>query len=182
MTHKMKYPFVLFITLIGIGSLYGLSVEASTNADTLSRGWQLTLNQNLTIPGQSAGVYLQYGKIVDEAEKDQYYANCRLEVRDPHDEPQTVKADTFTVDRVKWTEDDVSLYTPQYASIHIISAGGATADAYTTTLYLHSDRQPDVTQLICKHWEDPTGFAEHLSVKQIRDTLGEIFTLQPGNE
>ena len=177
----MKLTFILFFMLLISASPFTLAAE-SNNAETLNAGWLLTLNENLIIPGQSAGVYLQYGRVIIEAEKDQYYANCRLEVRDPHPEPQTVQTDTFTVYRVKWTEDDVLLHSNQYASNRMIRLSSPTAEAYTTTLYLHSARQTDVTKLICKHWEDPTGFAQHLTLKQIRDTLGKIFTLQSGRE
>jgi len=181
-THKLKKRFIIFTSILVLGTAVGVAVENSTEAETISRGWQLTLNQNLTIAAQSAGVYLQYGKVVTDSETDLYYPNCRLEVRDPLDKPQIVTADTFTIYRVKWTEEDVLLHSNQYASNAMIRVSSPTADDYKTTLYLRSEKQPEVTRLICKHWEDPTGFAEHLTLQQIRSTLGEIFALQAGNK
>lgn len=176
----MKHGVVLFITLLLYGCQLGLEPTSNTNNETLSAGWLLTLNKILTIPGQSAGVYLQNGQVVTEKEKDQYYPNCRLEVLDPQQESQTVQPDSFSVYRVKWTEEDVLLKPLLYASTQIILASGPTADAYATILYLRSLRQTEVTRLICEHWEDPTTSPQHLTLQQIRSTLGEIFTLKPG--
>ncbi len=182
MKPKVKKRSVIFTVILALGNVTGLVIATPANTETISTSWQLTLNQDLTIPGQSAGIYLQHGKAVTEANTDQYYPNCRLEVRYPQDKPQTITADTFSIYRVKWTEEDVLLHSNQYASNGIIQVSSPTADDYTTTLYLRSGKQPDVTRLICRHWEDPTGFAEHLSVKQIRSALGKIFTLQPKNK
>ena len=172
----MNHQLSLFIILFCFGISAGHTVETNAATENLSRGWKLILKQNLTIPAYEAGVYLQYGKIVSVQERDQYYSNCRLEVRDPQEHPQVVEADSFTVYRVKRSEEDASLYTPQYAST-VLSMASPTADDYITTLYLRSKQQPDVIKLECRHWEDPSVFPEHLSLKQIRDTLGEIFTL-----
>lgn len=182
MKPKVKKQIVIFTTILILGSATGLVIATPANTETISTSWQLTLNQDLTIPGQSAGIYLQHGKVVTETENDQYYPNCRLEVRYPQDKPQTVTADTFTIYRVKWLEEDVLLHSNQYASNGMLPVSSSTADDYVTTLYLRSERQPDVTRLICSYWEDPTGFAEHLSVKQIRNALGKIFTLQPKSQ
>ncbi len=177
----MKKSSIIFTLTLILGSATTLAIAAPANTETIRAGWQLSLNQTLTIPPQSAGITLQDGKVASEIEMDQYYPNCRLEVRDPQDKSQTVTADTFTIYRVKWTEEDVLLHSNMYASNGMFPISSSTADDYTTTLYLRSEQQPNVTKLICRHWEDPTGFAEHLSLKQIRSALGEIFNLQPGN-
>ncbi len=178
----MKKQFIIFTTVLILGATAGLAIATPANTKTMSSGWQLTLNQNITIPAQSVGIYLQHGKVTSETETDQYYPNCRLEVRNLQDKSQTITADTFTVYRVKWTEEDVLLHSNQYASTGMLPVSSSTADDYVTTLYLRSERQPNVTRLICSYWEDPTGFAEHLNVKQIRSALGKIFTLQPKNK
>ncbi|NNG14194.1 MAG: hypothetical protein HKM22_03455 [Gammaproteobacteria bacterium] len=55
--------------------------------------------------------------------------------------------------------------------------GGAPNENYMTVLYLHSDRQPDVFRMTCQHWEAPSD-AQHLTIKQIRQALGDLFTLK----
>lgn len=179
MALKMKKQLTILSVILIFSSTAGVMAKQLTKTETISSGWQLILNQDLNIPQQNAGVYLQNGKVKDETEVDLYYPNCRLEVRDPQDKAQTVQADSFTVYRVSWTEDDVLLHSNQYAANGIFHISSPTADDYATTLYLRSEQQPDVTLLTCKHWEDPTSFAQHLSLQQIRNTLGEIFTLQP---
>lgn len=176
----MKKQFVFItVVLMFVGSA-GRVAEAGSHDKTISRGWQLVLNQDISIPGHSAGVYLQNGKLLPESEIDLYYPNCRLEVREPQEKVQTIKAGSFTVYRVNWTEEDVLLHSNLYAANGMLQISSPTADDYVTTLDLRSKQQPDVSRLVCKHWEDPTGFAQHLTLKQIRGALGEIFSLQPG--
>lgn len=177
----MKHGFVLFVLFLLYGCQTGLQSGPDTSTETLRAGWVLTLHEMLTIPGQKASVYLQNGRGVSDELYDQYYPNCRLEVRNPQAKPQTIQADRFNVYRVKWTEEDVMLKPHLYASNRIMLASGSTADVYATILYLRSPRQAEVTQLICEQWEDPSIDAEHLTLQQIRSTLGKIFTLQPGN-
>ncbi len=174
----LLFPFIL-IALLMLVSTAGMAAETGSKDETISRGWQLILNQDIRIPEQSAGIYLQNGKVKSESEIDLYYPNCRLEVRDLHNKPQTIKADTFIVYRVNWIEEDVLLHSNLYAASGIIQVSSPTADDYITTLDIRSEQQSNVTRLICRHWEDPTGFAEHLTLRQIRSALGEIFTLTP---
>ncbi|MFV2058257.1 MAG: hypothetical protein ACC707_17465, partial [Thiohalomonadales bacterium] len=50
---------------------------------------------------------------------------------------------------------------------------------YSTELYLHSEKQPDVRVLTCSHWENPLD-ASHLSVNQIQNAVGKIISFEGG--
>jgi hypothetical protein len=55
--------------------------------------------------------------------------------------------------------------------------GGANPVMSTTTLSLHSARQPEVFRLSCKQLDEPY-LARHVGVEQMRKTLGKLFTLE----
>ena len=139
----------------------------------------ITLRQPLTIPPEQAGVYMQYGEVKPENDVDMYYANCRLEVRDVKSVRQTVEPDKFTVYRVQLFED-YSARPLRFAAAagFFLLGDGPTPQDYATIMYLRSDRQPFVRQLVCKHLEDPALFPEHLTVKQMQAALGDIMTIE----
>jgi len=45
-----------------------------------------------------------------------------------------------------------------------------------TIMDLYSAKQPEVIRISCQHWSEPND-GEHLNIKEIRKTLGNIFTL-----
>jgi hypothetical protein len=47
----------------------------------------------------------------------------------------------------------------------------------TTVISLHSDRQPDVFRLSCRQLDEPY-LARHVSLEQMRKTLGDLLTLE----
>jgi len=176
----MKLGSIFFMTLLLTGYQLGLGATSIADSEVPGLvGWSLILNEPLTIPGNSATVFMQNGQVIAEQQKDQYYANCRLEVNYPEEQSRTVQTDTFTIYRIERDQEDVLWQPRRYASNGIILASGATADKYITVLYLRSPRQTDVTRLTCEHWEDPTIFPQHLTLQQINNTLGKIFTLKP---
>ncbi len=48
---------------------------------------------------------------------------------------------------------------------------------YATLMYLRSEQQKDVYRMTCQHWEDVMD-DRHLSVTQMRQAMGDIFTLE----
>jgi hypothetical protein len=49
--------------------------------------------------------------------------------------------------------------------------------SYAWVIHLRSSRQPDVLRMTCGRWDYP-GAASRLTIREIRDTLGELFTLR----
>ena len=139
-------------------------------------GSQLRLTRPLTIPGNDAGVFIQYGKPqYSNWQLDQYYPHCDFELRTRSNHERVVEPDTFTVTRTVRETENVSLAPAVVASSD--TGNGAPHENYMTILYLHSDKQPDVFRMTCQHWEDP-GDGRHLTIRQIRQTLGDLFTLE----
>jgi len=139
---------------------------------------KLTLKQTLEIPPHQVGVYMQDGKVLRSALIDKYYANCRLEVSDLRSTAQKVAPDTFSVYRIRYDED-YSARNMRFAAAdgYVFADGGASPQSYATLIYLRSAKQPNVVRMACQHWEDPED-AQHLSIRQMRKAMGDIFTLQ----
>lgn len=149
---------------------------------TVTPGSILKLNQTLTIEPHSAGVRIQNGKITGTQQMNQWYPNCRFELRNPKDTEQVVQPDTFIISRVSYNNYLVKAGNLMLASAGIgVSLGGGdggpTADVHSTYFYLSSETQPEVSRLLCEHWEDPSD-ARHLMLDEIQQTLGSIMEIK----
>ena len=142
----------------------------------LPSGSRLVLKQELTIPARSAHVTLQGGRVMSDNDVNQYHPNCRLEVQDVRDTTQTVTADEFVVRRARQESHTVALPGLKKAGLRK-SSGTMGFFVFRTTLDLRSERQPQVRWLTCQLWADPT-FGRHVTIREMRATLGEIITIQ----
>jgi len=138
-------------------------------------GSTLTLHRPVTIPANDTQVHIQNGQLINSfRELDAYYPNCNFEIRERAEVERTVQPDSFIISRVVRDTENVMLHTP--VLIASASGNGAPGVDYITIMDLYSPRQPSVMRMSCQHWEDPSD-SYHLSIKQIRKTLGDLFTL-----
>lgn len=140
-------------------------------------GTVIDLHQDLIIPRDQAGVYIQGTPIGDRYH---YDATCRLEVRSVNGLPREVKADQFTVDTVSREWD---FYSGRGSSgalqASLFSGDGCPCLLYYATyIYLRSERQPDVFRLVCGHLQDSASGPRHLTAEEIRTTLSPVMTLR----
>ncbi|HFD79666.1 MAG TPA: hypothetical protein ENK05_04635 [Gammaproteobacteria bacterium] len=142
--------------------LAGCQTAATRNPDSpfymIPSGSKLVLNREIRIPEKQAHVKLQHGRIVGGV--DEYTVNCRFTVKDLG--PSTVKPDTFNITRA-----EAQLEWEMYPSIM----------RYYRKIYLRSDKQPDVLNLMCQRWDLPYG-AVNVSVPDMREAVGEYFTFE----
>lgn len=141
-------------------------------------GSQLILNRRLVVTDDDDRIHFQDGRIlpyrlVNIARK--YDPNCVLIVRAVGEYNHVISPDTFTIRRVRLLDDYAVMAS---AGPLLADGGGLSYQDYATVMYLHSPRQPQVDRLVCKHYQDPTDGA-FLSLSQIRQALGDIFTLKP---
>jgi len=139
-------------------------------------GSRLLLQQALTIPAHSAGVLLQGGRVVSGKDVNQYHPHCRLEVNDVRESLQIVAADEFLVRHAHQEDQMVSV--PAFRKAGLSKAGATPSfNVFRTILKLESPRQPQVRLLTCQQWSEP-GIGRHVTIREIRQALGEIITLQ----
>ena len=173
---KLNYFFIIFL-LSGCAATTPATVTSPYYV--IPKGSTLILNEALEISAGSAAVFFQNGKIEHEKNIDQYRANFKFEIRTIKEEQQVIKPDIFTIIRTQKLEELVSLPIMLAAkgAMSGYNGGSPLAENDITEIYLHSVKQPDVLRLSCMHWEDVSD-AKHLTVKQIRATLGKYITLK----
>jgi hypothetical protein len=142
-------------------------------------GSTAVLEQPITLPSPGVSVWIQDGRV--STGRDRYRPACKLEMWNRADQSRTVQPDTFRVTRVGRRQMQVARDT----GLRRVGFGrrdnGPTAFEMETHLYLESERQPDVYRLVCTHWSGGVGtanFPEHVTINQIRGTLGGIFRLE----
>jgi hypothetical protein len=144
----------------------------------------LALHREVVVPPERARVFFQQGLV--QSGVNEYRPHCELTVRKLVDRPQTIQADHFTVERV--SADIVHVVTSgdvvvaMTADVQLTSGGGGDGDGEgrqmkVYTLYLHSDRQPDVLSLVCGGAFDSPALARRPSLQDIQTALGDYATL-----
>ena len=175
---------LLFFAILSLPActLYPVNLEPPAY-QVIKPGQVLQLNENLTIPPDKAAVFIQSGNIVASSNIiDQWSPNCRVVVQGLEENERTIQPDDFTVIRVNYERTyaltEPVMYASRFDGVNMSSSGALPiAEEYIIYLFLKSDKQPFVKQLICKHWENPHD-GNHLTVKQIRQALGTIIELK----
>lgn len=143
-------------------------------------GAELILHQAITVPPRQLKVYIQDGRLVYAP--DRYYPFCKFELRRVQKHPQIVAADRFQILRTRRIKSHfVSIDRgPLVVSLllNFPKDGKPSPIVYGTRMELRSATQDQVLALTCGHLQDPNMLARHLSINQIRATLGKVFTLQ----
>jgi hypothetical protein len=151
--------------LLVAGLLTGCQTTRSTNPDSiwyeLPEGSKLVLNQDLEIPAGQAHTIVQEAKAGTSA----YVLGvmCRFEVKQLG--PRTIHPDTFLITKVsqgrQWVNQPSTML-------------------FFRVFHLQSEKQQqDILPMRCGYTYDPL-LGRPVSIEQIRETLGSVFTLVPG--
>jgi hypothetical protein len=176
---RLSCSLALLFVLAGCGTTgqYGVDSPYYHYPD----GVRLTLNQPLEITPDSATVRLQYGQVVARNgvhEQDPY---CIFELSTVAEGPQRVKSDEFSVTRVRRSTSTIARSEILQTGLIRVSMGsdssGPTNYYYKTEFFLHSDSQPNVLLMTCQSNQNYTPLKRYLTVAEIRQALGTIFTL-----
>ncbi|MDH3377847.1 MAG: hypothetical protein OEQ39_12940 [Gammaproteobacteria bacterium] len=164
--------------------------QSITAPDSNNSPWYVTpqvgsyieLHQELTAP-RGKRIYIQYGEArpkrdINEREPYcQFYVDRRgAEMR----EPLVIAKDRFMIERVFRKTDITGLVRVRYASSDdgMDFDGSPSEQTMSTYMEIFSDRQPQVTRLICSRWADPY-FDNHVRINEIRESLGNLVKLVP---
>jgi len=183
----MLRPILLFAVLL-LSACAAAYKEYQGNVDSpyylVPVGSTLVQNEDVVIPPNLAGAYLQGGVILPLSQINQYHPYCKFEVLKVRETPQTVKADTYVIKKVvQEISDNVNSGQIRLAALYAgfgMLAGdkdGASALTFATRMYLRSDKQPDVYRLSCGLWAFPST-GQHVTIHQMRTALGGVFTLR----
>lgn len=143
-------------------------------------GSRFVLERALEIPANWATVRIQHGRAVAFGHVQEQAPHCIFEINTVRAEPQRVEPDTFDIVKV-----ERSMSTLAAQSGFFIRAAFADTDRpgqmfYKTVFTLRSERQPGVRWLTCQSDQYAAGIAipDHLTVPEIRQALGDMFTLE----
>jgi len=171
----------VLLGMLPAGCGYESGRDESSHYYSVKQGSRLVLNRTLTIAPNQVAVYLQHGEVKPHDDIDFYYPNCKFELYSISEEQRRVVPDTFRVSRVVDERNDVSLGYGIHASLAgaALSIGDAPqVYTYATVMYLESALQPDVFRISCQHQED-VFIDQYLSIEQMREAMGGVFTLEP---
>ena len=152
--------------LFAAGLVVGCQTTRSTNPDSiwyeLPKGSKLVLNQDLEIPAGQAHTIVQNAKAGTSAYK--LEVMCRFEVEQLG--PRTIHPDTFLITEVsqgrQWVNEPSTML-------------------FYKDLHLQSEQQQAILPMRCGYTDYPL-LGEPVTIEQIRETLGRLFTLVPGPE
>ncbi len=179
----MKFYALALLTLALTGCAAVSRLEGAGSA-TAPRFGTLQLNQTLTIPAHRGWVYVQGGQVYANTDSislqgvDQYYTNCRVELRSINSDTLTLQPQKFHIISINHDEEFVRHPSVMVAALDSRMAFSTGPMIMITSFYLDSAQEPQVWRLRCARWDDPWN-ARYPSIAQIRKTLGKVFTLQP---
>lgn len=176
----LVFRLVLVVSVVLLSGCQGLWQGYEVSPEyRLPAGSKLVLLKDLSIPADSASIYLQGGRILPFGGVDLYHPHCKFELRTLKPAPQRVHADTFVIVKVRRESDYAQDTRVQWLAGRgvMFMSDGPSPQMYATLIFLRSEAQPDVFRLTCGHWENPVD-AEHLTIGQICQVLGDVFTLK----
>ena len=174
----MRYLLVSLLLVLTACQTYPTLNEDSPYS-AVPRESRLILHKAIALAPEQTRVYLQHGGVVPFENRDAFYAHCRIELSPTKQIAPTIEPDEFVIYKV--TQQILVSDGPPPGQL---LAGGSGSDKdgidsklYARILHLRSARQPGVLRLRCQRWDD-LAFSKHLSISEIRETLGNTLTLQ----
>ena len=146
--------------------------------------WTLELHQDIDIPPRRTRMFFQGGRLVygiNEREP-----HCQLRVRDISEQSQSVRADTFAIDSVYGTLDQIvshdRIRLASLGNTFIAGGGNGNGNGESPQMYLYfmalnSETQPNVTYLVCGGALEDPPLAEYPTLQEIHAALGNYATL-----
>jgi len=144
---------------------------------SISVGSSFTLNKPITIKANTGRTFFQNGFVIDESSLNIYYAHCSLTMNTITEKDRVISPAVFIIQNVIDDEEYAQRFI-QIASNNIsVSSAGPLITGLVSYYYIHSSIEPDVRTLECIRW-DSLYENRHLSIREIRNTLGDIFNLE----
>lgn len=150
-------------------------------------GSHLILHQTLTLTAGHARVFMQHGQVVAKTKLDAYQPHCNFEVRSVSRGASTIEPDDFVVTALTEDQEEVvqGPQSQQYAALGnmVVMGGDATLVMVTRFIrhQLESSHQPEVMRLTCHGGFSEPWQVAYPSIDEIRQSLGELVTLQMPN-
>ena len=157
--------------------------DAATQTFVPIEGWVLELHQEVTIPPNRTRLFFQGGRVSNGI--NEYEPHCQLRVRPISTQPRPVHPDRFRIDKAFGEVDSIVSNGPvrlAAAGSAVVMGGGGDGDGPGQLIHffylgLHSERQPDVSYLVCGGPLNDPAFSRYPTLQEIRASLGDYATL-----
>lgn len=173
----MKNLLIVFVILFALSACSRQAILDENSArHSVPVNSILTLNQALEFPPRQARIFFQHGQLMPYTQINKYDAYCEFEINTLKDSIQVIQPDNFTIYKVSIDRRFVSR-DQLFASLSMDMFRDQDIVGFSDDMYLSSERQPDVRKLSCLQWDDASDMS-YLSIREIRQALGNIFTLR----
>ena len=189
--HVNKVIVLSFVLLTSSCNISLVNVPV-TIKELLPIGSTLRLTQILNIPADRSYMYLAHGKVPPLKNfntVDIYQPYCMFGFSKESSQPRQIMPDTFEVTKiVEWDAYYGSLDYKNVTNSYSRTGGmtkvstlfddnyGPSTVMYATILSLRSDKQPDVNEIVCGHW-DEQNVVEPLTLKEMEIALGDLIII-----
>jgi len=133
--------------------------------EQIRSGDVVKLKREIIISSSKASMTLQNGQIQGTS-IDRFNASCRFVMKQIMQTSQKVMPDEFIITNVRYWEDFGGFG-------YRMPLSGPEFIKYEIEMHLHSDKQPNVFSLTCKH-DDEDVYGRHLRLSEIQQALGEF--------
>lgn len=189
----MKKMIISVMILLTTSCSSSLIQHPVTIKELLPVGSTLRLTQALTIPKDRSSIYIAFGKVAPLKNfntVDIYEPYCMLRLHDEVPDARQVLADQFKITKiVEWEGYYSRLDYRNVTSRHNresgfrkvatmnASDGGPSIMMHATVIGLHSNKQPEVKEIVCGHWDEQS-LVEPLTLEQMKTALGDLFIIE----
>lgn len=187
----MKNILVLFVALLISSCSLSLDYKLTSVKELLPVGSTLRLTQTIEMPADRSFIYIAHGKVAplnNYKTVDIYSPYCTLHVYKESSHARQIMPDQFEITKIDEWETSfgrLDFKNNTYANNHSGNFvkvtnngndGGPSILFYATILSLRSAKQPDVKELVCGHWNDPSEI-EPLTLEEMKSALGDLLPI-----
>ncbi len=174
-------PLLAALSLLaGCGA--GLQVEARQSLFRALPGSEFILRADIVIPPGRLRASFQGGKLLNGASE--FEPRCELELRNFSEEPQTIPAGTYRIDRVLGLDRYVSRPGERFllaaAEVLQLSSDSGDSQWYMRTYHmtLQSEMQADAPVLVCGGAYNFAFYVRYPTLSEIHVALGDYAVLR----
>lgn len=187
----MKQSLILISFLFISACSLPSSQPQLTAKTSIPIGSVLQLTKTIEIPADREFMYIANGevkKLKNYNTVNIYYPYCTIHLESDSPQARQITPDQFKVTKIVEMERDYgSLFRKKYQLVNhngfiktsMGSSPGPSIVMYATIIHLKSTKQPEVTKLVCGHWNDSWEIAP-LTLKEIKTALGSLIVI-PSN-
>lgn len=188
----MKKVILLILVLFTASCNLSRYHTPVTIKELLPVGSTLQLTQTLEIPEDRLFIYIANGKVMplkNYNTVDIYQPYCMFRLYKAAAQPRQVMPDQFEITKiVEWEAYYGDLNTQKFTNavsnkgefIKVSAVnyddGGSRTVMYATIMSVRSEKQPEVKELVCGHWDDQA-IVEPLTLQELKTALGNLIRI-----